>query len=84
VESRDWAALDCRALRRSPLSAHELAELNVAVMKEPLDSPSMAELVAAIARVDQVAEAFTFRKALRPPDRATRSAPFVIGGECPA
>ena len=39
------------------MSAYELAELNVAVMKEPLDSPSMADFVAALDRINALAEA---------------------------
>lgn len=175
-------ALDCRAFREVPMSAYELAELNIAVMKEPLDSPSMADFVAALDRINAIAdvapgfvwrmqteegdatalrplgdatlvnlsvwrdaaaleayvyrsahveimkrrkewfermkeawvvlwwvprghrpeigeaiaklerlraegptaEAFTFRKAFPPPDAETRTAPFALGGECPA
>ena len=39
------------------MSAYELAELNVAVMKEPLDSPSMADFVANLERINALAEA---------------------------
>ena len=35
----------------------ELAQLNVAVMREPLDSPSMADFVANLERVNALAEA---------------------------
>lgn len=35
---------------------HELAQLNIAVMKEPLDSPSMAEFVNNLDRINALAE----------------------------
>jgi hypothetical protein len=35
---------------------YELAQLNIAVMKEPLDSPSMAEFVANLDRINALAE----------------------------
>jgi hypothetical protein len=37
-------------------STHQLAQLNIASMKEPLDSPSMSEFVANIDRVNALAE----------------------------
>lgn len=39
------------------MSNHELAQLNVAVMKEPLESPSMADFVANLDRINALAEA---------------------------
>ena len=39
------------------MSAYELAQLNVAVMKEPLDSPGMADFVANLDRINALAEA---------------------------
>ena len=38
------------------MSAYELAQLNVAVMKEPLESPSMADFVANLERINALAE----------------------------
>jgi hypothetical protein len=38
------------------MSAFELAQLNVAVMKEPLESPSMADFVANLDRINALAE----------------------------
>lgn len=38
-------------------SAFELAQLNVAIMKEPLESPSMADFVASLDRINALAEA---------------------------
>jgi Domain of unknown function (DUF3291) len=35
---------------RRLMSRHELAQLNIAVMKEPLESPVMADFVANLAR----------------------------------
>ena len=39
------------------MSAWELAQLNVAVMKEPLESPGMADFVANLDRINALAEA---------------------------
>jgi len=39
------------------MSKHELAQLNIAVMKEPLESPTMADFVANLDRVNALAEA---------------------------
>ena len=39
------------------MSAFELAQLNIAVMKEPLESPSMADFVASLDRINALAEA---------------------------
>ncbi|MCU6434018.1 DUF3291 domain-containing protein [Undibacterium sp. Jales W-56] len=39
------------------MSAYELAQLNIAVMKEPLDSPVMADFVANLDRINALAEA---------------------------
>jgi hypothetical protein len=39
------------------MSAHELAQLNIAVMKEPLESPGMADFVANLDRINALAEA---------------------------
>ena len=39
------------------MSAYELAQLNVAIMKEPLDSPGMADFVANLDRINALAEA---------------------------
>ena len=41
----------------SGMSAWELAQLNVAVMKEPLESPGMADFVANLDRINALAEA---------------------------
>ncbi len=38
------------------MSAYELAQLNVAVMNEPLESPSMADFVASLDRINALAE----------------------------
>src|SRR5882672_3818791 len=39
------------------MSTYELAQLNVAVMKEPLESPGMADFVANLDRINALAEA---------------------------
>jgi hypothetical protein len=39
------------------MGRHELAQLNIAVMKEPLESPSMADFVANLDRINALAEA---------------------------
>jgi hypothetical protein len=39
------------------MSDYELAELNIGNMKEPLESPSMADFVANLARINALAEA---------------------------
>jgi hypothetical protein len=49
--------------------------------------PEIGEAIAKLERLRAVgptAEAFTFRKAFPPPDAEPRTAPFVLGGECPA
>jgi hypothetical protein len=38
------------------MSQHELAQLNIAAMKEPLDSPGMAEFVANLDRINALAD----------------------------
>lgn len=38
------------------MSAYELAQLNIAIMKEPLESPSMADFVANLDRINALAE----------------------------
>jgi hypothetical protein len=38
------------------MSAHEIAQLNIALMKEPLDSPGMADFVANLDRINALAE----------------------------
>ena len=38
------------------MSQYELAQLNIAVMKEPLDSPGMADFVANLERINALAE----------------------------
>jgi hypothetical protein len=38
------------------MSRYQLAQLNIASMKEPLDSPSMADFVANLDRINQLAE----------------------------
>jgi hypothetical protein len=38
------------------MSAYELAQLNVAIMREPLESPGMADFVAYLARINALAE----------------------------
>ncbi|MFN7569838.1 MAG: DUF3291 domain-containing protein [Betaproteobacteria bacterium] len=38
------------------MSQYELAQLNIATMKEPLDSPSMADFVANLDRINALAE----------------------------
>jgi len=38
------------------MSAYELAQLNIALMKEPLDSPGMADFVANLDRINALAE----------------------------
>jgi len=39
------------------MAGHELAQLNIAIMKEPLDSPGMADFVANLDRINALAEA---------------------------
>jgi len=39
------------------MSAYELAQLNIAIMKEPLESPGMADFVANLDRINALAEA---------------------------
>jgi hypothetical protein len=39
------------------MTTHELAQLNIAVMKEPLESPAMADFVANLDRINALAEA---------------------------
>ncbi|WP_051709685.1 DUF3291 domain-containing protein [Andreprevotia chitinilytica] len=39
------------------MSRYELAQLNIAIMKEPLDSPVMADFVANLDRINALAEA---------------------------
>lgn len=39
------------------MSAYELAQLNIAIMKEPLTSPGMADFVANLDRINALAEA---------------------------
>jgi hypothetical protein len=41
----------------APMSQYELAQLNVAVMKEPLQSPGMADFVANLDRINALADA---------------------------
>jgi len=64
------------------MAQYELAQLNIAVMKEPLDSPGMADFVANLDRINALAEAsagFVWRlqteegdaTALRPVDEKT-------------
>ena len=38
------------------MSAYELAQLNIAIMREPLESPGMADFVASLARINALAE----------------------------
>src|SRR5258706_11594884 len=38
------------------MSAYELAQLNIALMKEPLESPRMADFVANLERINALAE----------------------------
>lgn len=38
------------------MSQYELAQLNIAIMKEPLESPGMADFVANLDRINEVAE----------------------------
>jgi hypothetical protein len=38
------------------MSTHELAQLNIALMKEPLESPGMADFVANLDRINALAE----------------------------
>jgi hypothetical protein len=39
-----------------PMSTYELAQLNIALMKEPLESPGMADFVANLDRINALAE----------------------------
>lgn len=39
------------------MSAHELAQLNIAILKAPLDSPELADFVANLDRINALAEA---------------------------
>lgn len=45
-----------RIRREIRMSAYELAQLNIATMKEPLDSPVMADFVANLDRINSLAE----------------------------
>jgi len=76
------------------MSACELAQLNIATMKEPLDSPGMADFVANLDRINALAESspgFLWRLQTEesdatalPPD-APRARPVVgFDSECPA
>ena len=38
------------------MPAHELAQLNIAIMREPLESPAMADFVANLDRINSLAE----------------------------
>ncbi|MEQ1515830.1 MAG: DUF3291 domain-containing protein, partial [Usitatibacteraceae bacterium] len=38
------------------MSAYELAQLNIAIMKEPLESPALADFVANLDRINTLAE----------------------------
>jgi hypothetical protein len=42
--------------QRNRMSAYELAQLNIALMKEPLESPRMADFVANLDRINALAE----------------------------
>ncbi len=46
-----------RTHRRGDMSRYELAQLNIATMKEPLESPGMADFVANLDRINALAEA---------------------------
>ena len=43
-------------MKRNLMSAYELAQLNIALMKEPLESPRMADFVANLDRINTLAE----------------------------
>src|SRR6185295_6684425 len=45
-----------RCRTEDPMSQYELAQLNIAVMKEPLESPRMADFVANLDRINALAE----------------------------
>jgi len=72
------------------LSRLHLAQLNVGVIKAPLDSPVMADFDEAMARLAHLREhgptprAFHFRSALPPPDAPGPAAPIALGDRCPA
>ena len=79
------------------MSAYELAQLNIALMKEPLESPGMADFVANLDRINALAEsspgflwrlqteegdATALRQAFPSPNAIGQ--PFGFGDECPA
>jgi hypothetical protein len=61
AQTRRHARRACSPLRfrypMNPISRYELAQLNIAVMKEPLESARMADFVANLDRINAVAEA---------------------------
>jgi hypothetical protein len=65
------------------MSAYELAQLNIALMKEPIDSPVMAEFVANLDRINALAE-HSPADAFPPPDAPVPRPSFSFGNECPA
>jgi hypothetical protein len=50
------SALNSNNLKGETMAHYELAQLNIAVMKEPLESPSMADFVANLDRINALAE----------------------------
>ena len=40
----------------NPMPTHQLAQLNIATMKEPLESPSMADFVNNLERINALAD----------------------------
>ncbi len=55
------------------MSSFQLAQLNIAALREPLESPTMADFVANLERLDYLqvngvtAHGFTFRETFPPP-----------------
>jgi len=64
------------------MPSYELAQLNIGIIKGPIDSPVMARLEL-LRRKGPTADAFTFRHAYLPPD-VPQSSPVGYGDECPA
>lgn len=72
------------------VSCFQLAQLNIAVLKAPLESPVMADFVEALERLEHLRakgpspRAFTFRNAYPAPDASEPGVPFAFGADCPA
>src|SRR5258708_11317231 len=56
VVENHHCALSFRPQEGVHVSAYDLAQLNIAVMKEPLESPGMADFVANLDRINDLAD----------------------------